>query len=80
MSAIVHHLITSLFVYTMVGSLVWVVVYSYGHLARVYDEPSGSGEVVDGLANIIITLTLILGWPGMLGVVLHWTRQRRARR
>lgn len=78
MSAIVHHLITSLFVYTMVGSLVWMVVYSYGHLARVYAEPSGSGELIDGLANILITLILILGWPGMLGVVLH--HQRRARR
>lgn len=77
LAAIAHHLITGCFVYTMIGSLVWMVVYSYGHLARVYDEPSGSGEVIDGFANILITLTLILGWPGMLGVVLH---QRRARR
>ncbi|MET4482994.1 hypothetical protein [Bradyrhizobium sp. F1.13.3] len=79
MPAIAHHLITGLFAYTMIGSLVWMVIYSYGHLARVYDEPSGSGEVIDVLANIIITLTLILGWPGMLGVVLHWARQRRSR-
>lgn len=78
LGAIAHHLITGCFVYIMIGSLVWMVVYSYGHLARVYDEASGSGEVIDGLANILITLILILGWPGTLGVVLR--QQRRARR
>lgn len=77
---IAHHLITGCFVYALIGALMWMVVYSYGHLAHVYAESSGSGELIDGFANILITVILILGWPGMLGVILHWVRQRRARR
>lgn len=80
--AIAHHLITACFAYTMIGSLVWMLIYSHGHLARMYEEPSGSGRLVDGLAGVLITIALILGWPGMLAVVMHWIlqQQRRARR
>lgn len=78
LAAIAHHLITVLFVYTMIGSVVWMLVYTQGYLAGVYGEPSGSGRLVDGFADILITLILILGWPGMLGMLLH--KQRRVRR
>ncbi|MDX3971120.1 MAG: hypothetical protein QHD01_31630 [Bradyrhizobium sp.] len=80
-ATIVHHLITLCLVWVLIGSLVWMVVFSSGRLGSMYDEPSGSGAVIDGFANILITVVLIIGWPGMLGMLaaldLH---QRRARR
>jgi hypothetical protein len=80
-AAIAHHLITLCFIYALIGSLVWMLVFSAGSLSGLYKEPSGSGSVIDGFANVLITIVLIFGWPGMLGMLaalaLHHRRARR---
>lgn len=80
-ATIVHHLITLCLVWTLIGSLVWMLVFSAGRLGGMYDEPSGSGAFIDGFANVLITIVLIVGWPGMLGMLGALAlQQRRARR
>ena len=75
---IAHHLITLCFAWTMIGALIWMVLFSSERLASMYDEPSGSGAVIAGFANVLITIVLILGWPGTLGAFAvqlrraHW--------
>jgi hypothetical protein len=77
----VHHLITLCLAWALIGSLVWMVVFSSDRLASMYDEPSGAGAVIDGFANILITIVLIIGWPGMLSMLAALAvHQRRARR
>lgn len=66
-----HDAITVGLIHIMIGSLVWMVVYCRGQLARVYaTELTGSGEVLDFIGNALITLVLIIGWPAML-IALH---------
>lgn len=79
MSAIIaQHLITLCFAWTLIGALIWMVLFSSEHLAPMYKEPTGSGAVIDGFANVLITIVLILGWPGTLGAFA--VQLRRARR
>ena len=80
-ATIAHHLITLCLVWSLVGSLTWMFVFSAGRLASMYEEPSGNGAAIDSFANILITIVLIIGWPGMLGMLGALAlRQRRPRR
>jgi hypothetical protein len=74
----VHHLITLCLVWALIGSLVWMVVFSPIAWPRCMTSPR-AGAVIDGFANILITIVLIIGWPGMLHRALA-VHQRRARR
>lgn len=74
LAVIAHHLITLCFAWVLIGAVLWMVLFSAGHLAPMYGEPSGSGAVIDAFANILITIVLIVGWPGTLSafaVQLH---------
>lgn len=70
LQAFLHHAVTLLLIYFMIGSLIWMLIYCRGSLARVYgSELSGCGTSLDGFANVLITLILIIGWPGMIVAV-----------
>ncbi|QOG20416.1 hypothetical protein [Bradyrhizobium sp. SEMIA] len=62
--------VTAVLVHILIGSLVWMFAYSRGRLARVYGtELTGSGEVLDFIGNLLITLVLIAGWPiALIGI------------
>jgi hypothetical protein len=75
---IAHHLITLCFAWAMIGALIWMVLFTSGRLAPMYGEPSGSGALIDGLANVLITIVLIIGWPGTLSAFA--VQLRRVRR
>lgn len=67
MHPMLHAAITAFLVYVQIGSLVWMFVYGRGRLARVYTtELTGSGDVLDFIGSVLITLVLIIGWPVML--------------
>lgn len=63
---IAHHLITLCFAWALIGALIWMVLFSSEHLAPMYGQPTGSGAVIDAFANVLITIVLIIGWPGTL--------------
>lgn len=62
-----HDAVTVFLVYLLIGSLVWMWVYSCGRLRRTYATGlTGPGDMLDFIGNALITLVLIAGWPAML--------------
>lgn len=74
---IAQHLITLCFAWILIGAVLWMVLFSAEHLAPLYGEPSGSGAVIDAFANVLITIVLIVGWPGTLSAFAVQMRKGR---